>query len=137
VFVHGSLLPDHASYGIERMSDETRAWLRGEQPAPPALLSGNQSPLTSRLFGYDEDDTPCEIAKAALAAVGAERMVIGHTVQNEGVNSICGGRVWRIDTGMSSYYHDGPVEVLELTPYDARALVADGPEPADAGNEMW
>ena len=41
------------------------------------------------------------------------RLVIGHTVQEQGINSACDGRVWRIDVGMSKYY-DGQVQVLEL-----------------------
>jgi len=125
VFVHGSLLPDHAEYGIERMSDETRAWLRGEREAPPTIVSGIENPMASRRFGYDPDQTTCDLAEEALDAAGAERMVIGHTIQYDGANSVCGGHVWRIDTGMSSYYKDGPVEVLELTPRGARVLTAD------------
>jgi hypothetical protein len=126
VFVHGSLLPDHAEYGIERMSDETRAWLRGERPEPPAIITGVETPLTSRRFGYDPDEEDCDVAAEALDAAGAARMVIGHTIQYDGINSACDGLVWRIDTGMSSYYKDGPVEVLELTPEGARVLTADG-----------
>jgi len=124
-FVHGSLLPDHAEYGIERMSDETRAWLRGEREAPPTVVSGAESPMASRRFGYDPDQAACDVAEEALDAAGAERMVIGHTIQYDGANSVCDGHVWRIDTGMSSYYKDGPVEVLELTPQGARVLTAD------------
>jgi hypothetical protein len=125
VFVHGSLLPAHAEYGIDRMNDETRAWLRGEQNAPPTVVSGIESPMTSRRFAYDEEETPCDLAQEALDDTGAARMVIGHTVQHDGINSVCDGRVWRIDTGMSSYYKDGPVEVLELTPRGAHVLTLD------------
>jgi hypothetical protein len=125
VFLHGSLLPAHAEYGIERMSDETRAWLRGERDEPPEIVSGTEAPLSSRRFGYDVDEAACAVAAEALAAAGAARMVVGHTIQYGGANSVCDGAVWRIDTGMSSYYMDGPVEVLELTPEGARVLTAD------------
>jgi hypothetical protein len=41
-------------------------------------------------------------------------MVIGHTVQESGVSSACGGKVWRIDVGLSSYYGRKPAQVLEI-----------------------
>jgi hypothetical protein len=107
------------------MNDETSAWLRGERDAPPTYMSGTETPMTSRRFGYDVDDAACDLAAEALDAAGAARMVIGHTIQYGGANSVCAGAVWRIDTGMSSYYKDGPVEVLELTPEGARLLTAD------------
>jgi hypothetical protein len=48
-------------------------------------------------------------------------MVVGHTVQEEGITSACGGRVWRIDTGMSSHY-GGPLEVLQIEGDSVRVL---------------
>ena len=34
-------------------------------------------------------------------------------MQEQGVNSACDGKVWRVDVGMSSHY-GGLVEVLEI-----------------------
>jgi hypothetical protein len=133
VFVHGSLLPEHAAYGIERMSDETSAWLRGEAGALPAIVGAVESPWSSRRFAYDPDAATCDLAAQALETAGAARMVIGHTVQADGISSACDGRVWRIDTGMSAYYKDGPVQVLELTPDGARVLVGVDAPTLDAG----
>lgn len=45
---------------------------------------------------------------------GAERMVMGHTIQEEGINSACGGRAFRVDVGLSKGCTDGAVEVLEI-----------------------
>ena len=59
-------------------------------------------------------DVDCAAAKAALAALGAKRMVVGHTVQAGGINEVCGGAVWRIDVGLSKSY-GGPIQVLELS----------------------
>jgi hypothetical protein len=48
-------------------------------------------------------------------------MVVGHTVQKDGVSSACSRQVWRIDTGMSHVY-GGPIQVLELRGDDIKVL---------------
>ncbi len=139
VYVHGSFLPEHAAYGIDAMNAGMRAFLRGDAAAPPSIATDGASPMYSRKFGYGVDADGCAIAREALAAVGASRMVIGHTVQAGGVNAVCGGRVVRIDTGMSAYYVDGPVEILEITPAGARVLGENGAQALPAkstGDEM-
>jgi hypothetical protein len=47
-----------------------------------------------------------------LAADGAQRLVIGHTPILTGI-AISGGRLARIDTGISHYY-GGPLTWLEI-----------------------
>ena len=52
-------------------------------------------------------------------------MVIGHTVQREGISQACGGRVWRIDVGLSAAYamgSRGKAQVLEIGPRGAKVL---------------
>ena len=48
-----------------------------------------------------------------LAAYGAQRMVVGHTPNLAGIASDYGGRLVRIDTGISRYY-GGPLTWLEI-----------------------
>ncbi|HSG47383.1 MAG TPA: metallophosphoesterase [Longimicrobiales bacterium] len=124
VFVHGGVLPAHVSYGLERINDETRRWLRGEAELPEILV-GSESPQWTRLYSRDPDAEACETLSLVLEALEAERMVMGHTVQPEGITSACDGRVWRIDTGMSSYY-EGPLEVLEIVEDSVRILRPNG-----------
>ena len=50
-------------------------------------------------------------------------MVMGHTVQRDGITSACEGLAWRIDVGMATYY-GGPVEVLEIVGDSVRVLRA-------------
>jgi hypothetical protein len=50
-------------------------------------------------------------------------MVVGHTVQEPHISSACGGRVWRIDVGMSRHYGGAP-SVLEVVGDRVRALPA-------------
>jgi len=68
----------------------------------------------------------CAGVTTALAALGARRMVVGHTVQERGITSACDGALWRIDVGLARRY-GGPIEILELTPGAGPRVVAGAP----------
>lgn len=121
VFVHGGVLPHVADYGIERLNDETRRWLRKEQECPPPVLFPTDGPIWSRHFSDEPDESDCRLLEEALAKLGARRMVVGHTVQEKGISSACQARVWRIDVGLAAYY-GGTLEVLEIRGDELRAL---------------
>ena len=59
-----------------------------------------------------------------LQQVGAKRLIVGHTVQKDGISSACQDRLFRIDVGLSAYYGNNPVQVLEITASGARVLTA-------------
>ncbi len=42
VFVHGGVLPHIVDYGVERLNQETRRWIRGDDPCPPEPLFGRR-----------------------------------------------------------------------------------------------
>lgn len=124
VFVHGGVLPPHVAYGIDRLNRETDAWLRGEAERP-GILEGSESPQWTRLYSSEPDSLSCDVLGQVLERLDAERMVMGHTVQKDGIDSVCGGRGWRIDVGMSAHY-GGPVEVLEIAGDSVRVLRSGG-----------
>jgi hypothetical protein len=111
VFVHGGVLSKHLTYGLDRMDEEVRAWMRGELLSPPDILMVADGLIWTRLYSLAPED--CEQLRKVLTQLGAVRMVVGHTVQASGINAGCDGLVWRIDTGMSAFY-GGPTEVLEI-----------------------
>ncbi len=113
VFVHGGILQKHVAYGLDRMNDETDSWLAGKRRDPPAIVVSEDGPVWTRAYSAEGEAPACSELSATLAAVGARRMVVGHTVQHGGVNSACDGGVWRIDVGLSRYF-GGPVQVLEI-----------------------
>lgn len=45
---------------------------------------------------------------------GAQRMVVGHTIQGAGINTACNDRVFRIDVGLSRGCGDGEPEVSAI-----------------------
>ncbi len=118
-FVHGGVLPEHASYGIEAFNAESQAWMRGET-AQVGLLTQSESPVWARAYSDEPGLAQCAQLEQALETLGAERMVVGHTVQDE-INPACDGRVWRIDVGMSDYYGGSPA-VLEIDADGFRAI---------------
>ncbi len=121
VFVHGGVLPRVAEYGVERLNQESRAWLRGERTCPPDLLLDPEGPVWSRHYSRDTDEDDCRLLADALERLGASRMVVGHTVQKEHVTSDCAERVWRIDVGLSRHYGGTPA-ALEIVGDQVRVL---------------
>jgi hypothetical protein len=120
VFVHGGVLPGHVAYGIDRINREAKDWLEGEIERP-MILDGSDSPQWTRLYSQEPDSLACETLFKVLESVGARRMVMGHTIQADGIASACEGRAWRVDVGMAKHY-GGTVEVLEIVGDSVRVL---------------
>lgn len=120
VFVHGGITPQHLEYGLEKLDRQMRAWLDGRGECPPLLHTG-ESPTWERVYSDDVDAADCAQLKTVLAALDVDRMVVGHTVQEDGIGPLCDGGVWCIDAGLSGYY-GGPIEVLEIRGDQVRVL---------------
>jgi hypothetical protein len=123
VFVHGGVLPDHVTYGLDRLNREAQAWLRGETERPE-ILAGSDSPQWTRLYSDEPDSAACETLGQVLSRLKARRMVMGHTIQDGGITGACEGQAWLIDVGMAAHY-GGPVEVLEIIGDSVHVLKAD------------
>jgi hypothetical protein len=121
VFVHGGVLPHIVAYGLERLNQETRNWIRRETECPPTVLLAPDGPVWSRHYSDEPDDEDCRLLEQTLDMLGAERMVVGHTVQDKGMTPACQGKVWRIDVGMAAHYGGTPA-VLELSGGNAQVL---------------
>ena len=121
VFVHGGVLPHIVDYGIERLNQETRAWIRADRQYPPDILLASDGPVWSRNYSDDPDAEDCRLLEEVLSDLGARRMVVGHTVQDEGISPACGEMVWRIDVGLAAHYGGRPA-VLELQNGTARVI---------------
>ena len=124
VFSHAGVIGDWVTQ-VDAINQSSRCWLDGQAggpEAPPPALTSDDSPVWTRAVGLESAD--CAQAKAALAALGVKRMVLGHTVQALGINALCDDLVWRIDVGLGKLY-GGPIEVLELLP-DAPPTVLRG-----------
>ena len=120
LFVHGGILPSHVNYGLEKINQGVHAFFKGEGSFED-VMSGDASPVWSRHYSSDTTATECGLLDDVLEALPAQRIVVGHSVQYDGITSECDGKVWRIDVGMAEYY-GGSVSVLEILGDEIRIL---------------
>lgn len=125
LFVHGGVLPHLVDYGLERLNRETRQWLLKEAAFPPPVLFPTEGPIWSRNYSDETGDEDCRLLAEVLERLDLERMVVAHTVQEDGITSACDDRVWRIDVGMASHYGGHPA-ALEIRS-DAVSILASPP----------
>lgn len=118
VFVHGGLLPKHVYYGLDRINEEVRDWISGlSNRVSSGLIRGRNSVVWLRKFSDEvAKNCDCSLLQHVLATIpGAKRMIMGHTIQEKGINSVCDDRAIRIDVGMSRGCDNGLPEVLEIS----------------------
>ncbi|KAJ3671551.1 hypothetical protein LUZ60_007630 [Juncus effusus] len=114
IFVHGGLLQKHVEYGLEKINEEIRDWLGGNEREPMKWVRGRNAVVWLREFseGFNCD---CEKLQGVLGKIpGAKRLVMGHTIQSNGINTVCGAQAVRVDVGLSKGCGNGVPEVLEI-----------------------
>jgi hypothetical protein len=122
VFSHAGVLGEWVTQ-LDAMNLSSRCWLDGQAGTfddPPVALTSQESPVWTRAYGIP-DAVDCAALDATLGKLGAQRMVVGHTVQKQGITSACDGKLWRIDVGLAAGY-GGPIEVLEIAGGAPRVL---------------
>lgn len=132
VFVHGGLLAEHIEYGLERINEEVSSWINGSRGGgryAPGYCRGGNSVVWLRKFS-DERPHRCDCAalEHALSTIpGVKRMIMGHTIQEAGINGVCDDKAIRIDVGMSKGCSDGLPEVLEIRKDSGVRIVTSNP----------
>ena len=126
LFIHAALT-ESVARRLADANDAAARWLRGERrdewsgvpPGPSFLWPSplDASPVWSRQLsdpaGLEPSADACRSLEASLAELGVTRLVVGHTPQ-PAINSACGGRVYRIDVGMSRGVLGGMPQALEI-----------------------
>jgi Calcineurin-like phosphoesterase len=126
VFVHGGIRAAEAARGVAAINTRVRAAL---DVAGESAAIGVDGPLWYRGYADGPEDVACPELNRALAALGARRMVVGHTTRRDGkIQARCGGALLVIDIGIADDYgaHLGLVELTGGT--DALALYPGGRE---------
>ena len=90
----------NSSKGVQMSGN---SWQERRQ-LPSWINGGNGVFWTREPPDASETNGGCEKIKKIVDLLGVERMVIGHTVQWQGMNSICDGKLVLIDSGMSYAY---------------------------------
>ena len=129
VFAHAGITENHVDYGFQRLNNEVAAWMVGKNSQPPKHVLEEKGVVWTRDYGGAEGGNKSEAAACkrlteALDATGAKRLIVGHTPQQKGINSGCGGKVWRSDTGMSRGIYGNTPQVIEIVNGRVRVLSA-------------
>jgi hypothetical protein len=127
VYAHGGILPKWAQIGIGKINSDTAKSLNHMTISQllNADVLGNDGPTWYRGYAQDPEPDICSTLEVSLKAMKVNRMVLGHTVQQDGkIKTRCEGRVILIDVGISRWMF-GNLAALELTPGHARALYPD------------
>jgi hypothetical protein len=136
LFVHGGLSIEYSKLSLGEINRRTVVALAAADDSDKSILNDPLGPLWYRgLLGRDREaeaarsasglkPTPQQELDAALKAFGAKRIVVGHTPNLKGITITEGGRLVRVDTGISRYY-GGALSWLEivgdqLTPHEVR-----------------
>ncbi|PWA45104.1 metallo-dependent phosphatase-like protein [Artemisia annua] len=117
VFVHGGILAEHVDYGLEKINNDVRDWILGlKDKISSDLVRSSSSLLWLRKFSNTTaEECDCSLLEHALATIpGARRLVMGHSIQKDGINGVCDGKAIRVDVGISKGCINGLPEVLEI-----------------------
>ena len=113
---------------MEEANDRLKKNSKSMPPCFNPEISSN-TPIWMREFSSPPDEEPRKkrmsrrLLVDTLKTVGADRIVMGHTVQKQ-INSALGGRAWRIDVGASKGIVGGTPEVLEVRKEDGKETVS-------------
>ena len=127
LFVHGGLSSEYAKLSLDTINRRVAAAMSSGKDDPASVLNDPLGPLWYRgLVTRDPDaeavrsaakiparPTPEQEVDEVLSAYGADRIVVGHTPDPKGIQILYGGRLARIDTGISRVY-GGTLSWLEI-----------------------
>lgn len=122
IFAHGSVVPKIAEkWDIPKINQMLRDYLKGDlkwNRDLNELFEGNDSILWNRSQAGPRPS--CEKLDYVLKKWNGKALVLGHTPQEEGINSACDNKVWRVDVGLSAAIMGSKdkadrVQVLEIT----------------------
>ncbi|MEO7634183.1 MAG: metallophosphoesterase [Sphingomicrobium sp.] len=123
LFAHGGISSEYAKLPLDEINRRAAAAMIAVDDRPGSILNDPLGPLWYRgLVMRDADaeahrnhgppDSAAELTEV-LTALGAQRLVIAHTPSLTGIGVTSGGKLIRIDTGISRFY-GGPLSWVEI-----------------------
>lgn len=118
LFVHGGFLPNHTKYSFDQINNIAKKFMLGEShlentKAFKELFEGPHGILWTR--AYSTNNPSYDNINYVNKKLGIKSIIVGHTVQEKGINSVLNGKIWRVDTGMSrAFGHRRKIQALEI-----------------------
>jgi Icc-related predicted phosphoesterase len=109
LFAHAGITLPYARMTVADINKAVREALTKSDAN--GILMDSAGPLWDRILALDDEELVAKDLDAVFSSLGARRMVIGHTVETEGVVTRADGRLIRIDVGLSGLY-GGPAACL-------------------------
>ena len=109
LFCHAGLTPPFARMSLAEINKSVRAALATGDGN--GIVTDSAGPLWDRILAMDDEGLVAKDLDIVFQALGAGRMVVGHTVSTDGIMTRAAGRLIRIDVGMSGCY-GGPAACL-------------------------
>lgn len=103
LFLHGGLSTSFAATPLRTINDAVRAELSGARDfrASDAVAMNPDGPLWYRGLALAPDEQALPVLQQVLAGQKARRIVMGHTIQEQGIKLRFNGQLALIDVGMS------------------------------------
>jgi hypothetical protein len=117
LFVHGGMSLKHCKKNINQINETMRKFLNGKKELYDKDFIDYYMAYNGILWNRDLSlgSPDCEKVSKILKHYNVNGIIVGHTVQENGINSKCNEKVWRVDTGMSSAFGpDENIQVLEI-----------------------
>jgi hypothetical protein len=102
VFTHGGISKKYSKWKLEKINDTITKELSGKKRQK--VVYDNAGPLWYRELAQQEESIFFDEVNEILENLDADYMVTAHTPKKTGVFSRFYGRIWMIDTGISSHY---------------------------------
>ncbi len=117
LFVHGGMSEKHCKKNINEINSTMRKFLDGDKSLYNKdfmdYYMAYNGILWNRELSLGSPD--CEKVEKILSYYDVNGIIVGHTVQEKGINNKCNQKVWRVDTGMSSAFGSkNNIQVLEI-----------------------
>jgi hypothetical protein len=131
LFVHGGMSEKHLKKNINEINSVMRNFLKGNEELYDEEFIDYYMAYNGILWNRDLSlgSPDCEKLEKVLKYFNVNGIIVGHTVQEKGINSMCKEKVWRVDTGMSNAFGDkNNIQVLEILD-DGKELPENGYTP--------
>jgi hypothetical protein len=117
LFVHGGFDKTHLNKNITEINETMKKFLNGDKEIYDRDFINYYMAYNGILWNRELSlgNPDCDKLEEILNHFNVNGLIVGHTVQENGINSKCNNKIWRVDTGMSDAFgKKNNIQVLEI-----------------------